>query len=923
MPNKAHDLFLLMLTLSGMKEEKRIFGFFCEAMSGMWPSLSFVHGRKDPGQGLAVDVSGVEPAWLTVQGPMADLDDEDQALIHNSVQLLKVLLDRVRQEKLLSSRGHKLESEVARRTAELSQANDQLSREIEERKHLEKARAEDLEEIKTQRDFLESLIANAPVVVGVVEGPDHRFVRANPAYETLVPQEVRPMAGRTLREVFPEVADEVAGLFDSIYRTGQAVSLREFPVPIGDRLTWWNAEYLPLLSPKGRVARILVIGNEITEAAAARKQAEAEAAKFQAVIDRMAEGLIMACPGGAIMDLNPAGRKILGYKEAGLGPAHVREYQDILELRGLNGRIIPLEEWPLARALRGETFAGYELSLRRKGSGRTREVSCSGAPVRDRNGRINFAFVSFEDITLRKRADEEIKRQTALLTGLIDSVPDIIFIKDPDGLYLECNPACQALMGRKKAEIIGHNDYDLFPKKWADFFRDQDRQVLRSGQLGHAEEELSYPDGRKVILDTLKAPLVDGEGRLLGMVGVGRDMTARKELEEDLVRAKEGAEQASVAKTMFLANMSHEIRTPLNGLLGMLQLLQTTSLDAEQLEYTDVALRSGGRLTRLLSDILDLSRIEANRMVISQAEFKLEDVFSAINETFAPLARQGAAYVTAGLDGDVPGKLIGDEVRLRQILFNLVGNAMKFSSSGEVRVEVSSLPQARADQARLLFTVSDHGPGIPDDKLAVVCEAFSQADSSNTQPFQGAGLGLAISRSLSELMGGTLTIDSEVGQGTTVYLMLPFGLPQGQAGADRAGPPDEAGQARYRILLAEDDYVSQYAAKMFLETAGHTVTRVSEGRAALAALNREQFDLVLMDVQMPILNGLEAARLIRADTSGSFDAKIPIIAVTAYAMAGDRERFLAEGLDGYLAKPLDLAELLKTVDQVMTGKRAA
>jgi PAS domain S-box-containing protein len=798
------------------------------------------------------------------------------------------------------------------------------NRDVTDRKRLEAARAEDLTRIKEQRDFLESLIANAPVTVGVVEGPSHRYVLANPAYEAVVSPQLRPLIGHTLAEVFPEVASEMSGLFDLVYATGRPVRLREFAVPAAGRLTWWNAEYLPLFDADGGVPRILIIGHEITEVIAACKQAEEESLKSRAVIDSLVEGLIVAGADGAILSVNPAARRIFGLGEDITPPAHCKEFLNLYAMQTPDGRALPRRQRPLARALRGESFSGYELRVSRISGGLSLILSFSGAPVKDQNGNVLFSFTCFEDVTDRRLADAELKRQTVLLTSLIDSTPDLIFIKDPKGVYLGCNPAFCEFLGKSQKEIVGRTDRELFDPGIAQALQKRDQAMLEGGKPRRDDQWITFPSGNKMFLDSLTAPIFDSEGGLVGVLGMDRDITPRHRLEQDLRAAVRTAEKANAAKTMFLANMSHEIRTPLNGLMGMMQLLRSTELSAEQREFADMAIRSGSRLTKLLSDILDLSRIESDRLTINETTFRLTNVFSSLADTFAPLSMEKGIFIQTSVADDVPDLVIGDEVRIRQVIFNLVGNAMKFSSLGEISVSVSRLAEVSARRARLLFVVSDSGAGIPDDKIGAVCEAFTQVDDSFTRHQQGAGLGLTITKRLVALMGGTMAIDSELGRGTSVYVMLPLGLSDdGQSAGQSAAFPAAEGKGTYRILFAEDDPLSQFSVKRFLEKAGHAVHCAGDGEAVLAALRQERFDCVLMDVQMPVMDGAEATRRIRADVSGDFHPGVPIIAVTAYAMSGDMEKFLAVGMDAYVAKPLELDALETLIDKIVAAKRPA
>jgi PAS domain S-box-containing protein len=794
------------------------------------------------------------------------------------------------------------------------------NRDITDRKRAEKQLEQNLVEMRKQSEFLVNLIDNSPVVIGVVEGSEHRYVLANPTYELAPEDQSRSMVGRTVREVFPSVGDEMAKLFDRVYATGETVILREFEAPIGANLTRWNMQYVPLRDAEGQVTQILVIGHEITELVMARKRVEEEALKSQAVIDNLVEGLVIVAADGTLVSANPAAIRMFGFEDKRDVPEKQRDFLGIFELRDLEGRVLPLAQWPLARALAGEFFSDYEVRVTRNDSGQAWIVRYSGGPVFDKQGRFLFSFAAFEDITERRQAEEALAHKTSLLEGLIDSTPDLISIKGADGAYLSCNPAFCEYVGRERERVIGATDADLYDKDTAEVSNTLDRLTMAVGKPRHGEEWLVYPDGRKALADTLKAPLFDEQGKTIGLLSMSRDISERYSLEEELRRSTEEAERANTAKSMFLANMSHEIRTPLNGLMGMMQLLKTTPLLPEQREFTEMAIRSGSRLTRLLSDILDLSRIEANRMTITPVEFRLADIRNAIRDTFAPLSLQKQIPVLMRVDPRVPAVLVGDEVRVRQVLFNLVGNAVKFSMSGDVRVEVSMLAPVSPTRVRLLFIVSDQGVGIPDNQVGVICEAFTQVDGSFTRNQQGAGLGLAITKRLVSLMGGVLTIESEVGAGTSVYLMLPLDLPQGlgELAPASLGTPSKS-RLGGRILLAEDDQLSQLTIKSFLEKYGYSVTTVGDGLAALEALRKERFEGVLMDVQMPLMNGVEATKLIRADQSGDFDPNIPVIALTAYAMSGDRENFLKAGMNEYIAKPVDFNELLGLLERMLRG----
>ena len=531
--------------------------------------------------------------------------------------------------------------------------------------------------------------------------------------------------------------------------------------------------------------------------------------------------------------------------------------------------------------------------------------------VKDSSGRTVKTYGVNQDISDRVRSEEALRESEIRFKALHNASFGGIAIHDK-GIILENNLGLKEMFGYSQEELSGMNGLLLIAEKSRDYVMSK----ILSGYEQPYEAHGVRKNGDEFPM-RLEARNIPYKGKMVRAVEF-RDTTEAQNAANALLAAKEAAEAATQAKSEFLANMSHEVRTPLNGVLGMLQLLQTTDQSDEQKEYILGAIRSTNRLTRLLADILDISRIEAGKLQIIEAEFSTTCLQESILEIFSPTAREKCIDFKFTLDPQMPPKLIGDETRVRQILFNLAGNAIKFTEQGTVQVHASLLSPNKSEHARVLFTVSDTGIGIADEQISNIFEPFAQAEGSYTRRYQGAGLGLSIVRKLVKMLDGEIAIDNAEGNGTTIYVSLPFKLPISYQEQGVALPTKFlcSVEKPLRILFAEDDETSLMSGMKMLERLGYFVATAKDGQESLHLLAEQDFDLILMDIQMPVMDGVEAAKAIRGSKSLGLKSQIPIIAMTAYAMTGDKEKFLAAGMNDYISKPVDMAALREVIERI-------
>jgi PAS domain S-box-containing protein len=628
---------------------------------------------------------------------------------------------------------------------------------------------------------------------------------------------------------------------------------------------------------------------------------------------------------GVIQIFNVGAERMLGYTAAEvlnqITPADISDPDELIE----RARTLSLElATPISPGFEALVFKAsrgiddiYELTYIRKDGSRF-PAMLSVTALRDAQNSIIGYLLIGTDNTARKLVEEEqrkldqrLRDQQFYTRSLIEANIDAIMTTDPSGIITDVNKQMEALTGCTRDELIG--------APFKDFFTDPERAaagiklVLRDKKVTDYELTARDRNGRQTVVSYNATTFYDRGRNLQGVFAAARDVTERKLVEVELKHAKASAESASQTKSDFLASMSHEIRTPMNSIMGIADLLAKTVLTPEQEKYVSIFQRSGENLLNLINDILDLSKVEASQLELEKTGFPLHDHLEKVIDMVGPRAKEKGLALSITVADDVPMELIGDPTRLRQVLLNLLGNAIKFTKAGHVSLEVATVSGQSPPVLR--FTVTDTGIGIPPENLGRIFERFTQADTSMTRRFGGSGLGLTICRQLVELMGGQIWVESDFGKGSIFSFAVPFEiLNEGDRTAVEPIDVDlDQVLPALRILLAEDSPDNCTIILAYLEHTPYVVEIAESGAVACEMFMAGEYDLVLMDRQMPVMDGLAATRMMRAWEAEHGRVPTPIIALTASALKGDREMCLSAGCTAFLTKPIKQSVLLRAI----------
>jgi PAS domain S-box-containing protein len=678
---------------------------------------------------------------------------------------------------------------------------------------------------------------------------------------------------------------------------------------------WTEIVAVPLVDADGRMTELLGVTRDIRERKRYEDTIRQSEQRLRLLLDSFSQIAVQGfTPDGTINFWNQANEPLYGYTAGeALG-------QDLVEF------IIAPEQRPRFReiihqmARSGERPPAAEYSVIRK-DGQRLTVYANHAVI-DVPGSGRELYCIDIDLTGLRQTEEQLRISEERHRLLADHALDVIWTMGLDGTFHYMSPSIERLRGYTAEEVRRMPLEATFtPASWAIVQEGLGtaRAKVQSGLPVdfRAELEELRKDGSIVWTDVRATGIYGSDGRFIELLGVTRDISERKRYERELEAARTAAEAAARARSEFLANMSHEIRTPMNGVLGLAQLLEHEPLTPDQRAMVKRLGGAGRTLIGILNDILDFSKIEAGELQIDRHPFALAPLLERLDSLLGDTARgKGLALRFAAPTG-LAGGLVGDDLRLEQILLNLVGNAIKFTAAGEVRVQTEPVATTETE-IRLRFEVWDSGVGIAPEVLPTLFNPFTQADGSITRRFGGTGLGLSIARRLVELMGGTIGAESTPGQGSCFWFELPFARTTDPSLPGTPGAPDQAATGPrltgLRLLVVDDSSINQEVVARILKREGAEVVLANDGQQALDVLREHPsaFDAVLMDVQMPVMDGLTAARRVRGELGLT---TLPVIAFTAGVLDEERDRAQGAGFNGFLAKPVDLEQMVSQLRQ--------
>lgn len=771
--------------------------------------------------------------------------------------------------------------------------------------------------------MLRNLYMQTSAYICTLRGPELVYDLVNPSYQKLYGN--RQLLGKKMIDALPELKGQgFLELLDQVYTTGESfvgndmlmlISRNEKAEP---EAGYFNFSYQPMHDENNNISGILIFGYEVTEQVMARKKIEESAERIRIIGEAMPQKVWTASPEGNLNYLNQrwlddTGKtfeelKNLGWQSV-IHPDDLEVHQRCWQHSIDTGEEFELEH----RIMQKDNTYRWHLSR--------------GIAQKDRNGKILLWIGTNTDIDDQKITEQAIKKNQVYTRSLIEASLDPLITISPEGKITDVNEATEDITGLPRERLIGTHFFYHFtdPVKASKGYQ----KVFSKGFVADYPLTIRHKKGKLTPVLFNGSIYKDEQGKVLGSVVIARDITQLIRNEQELLMAKNNAEQAAElakdavkAKQQFLSTMSHEIRTPMNAILGFTQVMQKTKLDNQQKEYLAAIQTSGDTLLMLINDILDLAKIEAGKMLFEKIPFNLHDSIAAILHTFELKMEEKNLQLVRYYDDAIPEILLGDPVRLHQILLNLISNAIKFTTEGTITIEVDLLKQ-EDQKAIIQFSITDTGIGIPENKLDSIFENFQQASSDTARNYGGTGLGLAIVKKLVDGQGGILSVQSILGEGSTFSFTLSFEI----AVSENKDPdfkinnwveePCEtenyASKKITKVLVVEDNRLNQLLMKTLLTGFGYDFDIAGNGKIALEKLEHTTYDIILMDLQMPEMNGIETTKHIR----NKIKSQVPIIVLTADVTTMDAEKCRAEGMNDYIAKPINEKSLHEKMTKLL------
>lgn len=782
------------------------------------------------------------------------------------------------------------------------------------------------EEVRASHKTLEDVLNGLPSMVMQISR-DYTYMMVNSTYEKWFGLKSEEVIGKRVEEILG--TDQFAIVEPYIKRalSGEQVQFQaELIYPkIGKRHLQIN--YVPRFI-NGEVQSVICNLSDQTVEREAQVQieqyaikSERDKAQLEAVFNAVLDGFVVCDMTGEVLLLNEAEAHIKGYRSIQEMKTHINDFVELYELKTPTGEVVPISEWPLNRILRGETITNLELHGKRLDSGQESYFSFSGQPVFDENGRQFLGVIVTRDITQQKKSERAQIESLEQFKTLANAMPQIAFMADSIGEVFWKNEGWYKYTGLSVEESQNHKWFLAIHDNFQCHVLDQWSELIAKGVAFELEFPIRSEGGKYRWFLTKIRPIRDSSQRIARWFGTCTDIEEQKRAHDLLVHAKEQAVAANEAKSRFLANMSHELRTPMTAVLGFTEVLRDKNLtERDRIDALDRIEKSGRSLLRLIDDVLDISKIEAGKVKIQKTLFSPQELLNEVVAIFKLEADRKGIELRLKVHSSVPKRACSDPSRLRQILTNLIGNAVKFTNVGKVEVTLSKEGIENLDKKYLIFAVKDTGIGIEKKDQAKLFQAFAQADESITRKFGGTGLGLVLSKRLAEQLGGELYLaTSESGSGSTFVTKIeagPFHYDQAHISPTLHFNEipgfllDVDTLEKSHVLLVEDVVDNQVLMRRYLESARIKVDIAENGEQALAKAHDTSYDLILMDIQLPEMDGIQATQILRQE-----GFRKPIVALTAHALPEEIHKTQLAGCNEHLTKPVSKAKLLETVQR--------